>query len=225
MAEARVRPPAPSLVVAGSLWSVSAPDRRAAVDALVPLGLERLHWDTTDGVFARAGGFAPQEAAELAAATGTTAEAHIMAEQPLYEVDAWAEFCDTVIVHAESAGWEHAVARLESRGCRPALAISPGTPASAVPAGLDVLCMSITPGEAGAAFDETVLAKVAELRASAPGRRIGLDGGMRRDLVDRVVAAGATWVVVGGNLFGEGGGERWGDVLQPDASIQPNASL
>lgn len=199
--------------VAGSLWSVPSDRRLAAVTALREAGLTRLHWDASDGVFAAPGGFSASEAAAIASATGTTAEAHIMATEPLREIDAWAEVCDTVAVHAESSGWEKAVDRLERRGCRPALAVALSTSARIIPAEIAVLCMAITPGQAGSAFDERVLAKVAELRAAGPERPIGLDGGVTRAIAPRALAAGADWLVVGTDLFSADGAGRWSDLL------------
>lgn len=199
--------------VAGSLWSVPHEEQLDAARRLQAAGLRRLHWDMTDGRFADAGGFTAAEAAAVVAATGLTGEAHIMAEEPLREVDAWAELCDLVIVHAESDGWQHAVDRISHRGAEPGLAISPATPISIVPAGMTVLCMTVTPGKAGSAFDDRVLAKVADLRAESPGRRIGLDGGVKRHVVERATQAGATWLVVGTDLFTTDGAQRWKDVL------------
>lgn len=203
----------PALTVAGSLWSVPAGGRVDAVAELQGTGLRRLHWDTTDGRFAPEGGFGPEEAARIAAATSTSAEAHLMAQHPTRVVDAWADVCDTVFVHAESEQWQQAVRRLDRRGCRPGLAISPQTSTDVVPDGLAVLVMSVVPGQAGSTFDPGALAKVEQLRARDPGRPIGLDGGVRRDQADAALAAGATWLVVGTDLFSAGGASRWADLL------------
>lgn len=202
------------VVVAGSLWSVPEAERASAVAAA---GVRRLHWDTTDGRFAVAGGFSPDSAAALIDATGTSAEAHIMAEEPLAVVDAWAELCDTVIVHAESDGWRAAVDRIERRGSRPGLALSPQTPAATAPDELVVLCMSIVPGQAGSRFDLGVLSKVTALREAAPDRPVGLDGGVTRAIADTAIAAGATFLTVGTDLFSPGGAERWADLLAAPA--------
>lgn len=198
--------------IAGSLWSVPSDDRRATALRLRDAGLRRLHWDTTDGSFATAGGFTPASASELAAATGLTAEAHVMAHRSAPDVDAWAEFCDLVIVHIESDDWKHALDRIARRGATPGLAVSPQTPAAAVPADVAVLCMSIVPGRAGSAFDEAVLGKIAALRAASPARRLGVDGGVRRQHVDALAAAGADWAVVGTDLVFDTEG-AWADVL------------
>ena len=78
--------------VAGSLWSVAMEERLQAAQRLRAAGLRRLHWDMSDGRFAHPGGFTAPDALALTEATGLAAEAHIMAADPLKEVDAWTEF-------------------------------------------------------------------------------------------------------------------------------------
>lgn len=202
--------------IAGSLWSVAPDDRLDTALRLRDAGLGRLHWDTTDGRFAAAGGFTPDDAAALAAQTGMTAEAHVMAHRSAREVDAWADFCDLVIVHVESDDWKDAVARIERRGVRAGLAVSPQTPATAVPLDLPVLCMSIVPGQAGSTFDERVLAKLSALRDAAPARPLGVDGGVRREHAEALAVAGADWAVVGTDLVFDGTA-AWSDLLRPAA--------
>lgn len=204
--------------VAASLWSVPVAQQLDTATRLRDAGVRRLHWDTTDGRFAAAGGFSPTRAAELAGATGMTAEAHIMAENSAQDVDAWTDFCDLVIVHAESADWRSAVTRIEQRGCQPGLALSMQTASTIVPADMTALCMAIVPGAAGSAFDEDVLEKTAELRASAPTRRIGIDGGVQRRHADRAADAGVSWLVVGTDLV-FGGEEAWADLLRSGTTI------
>jgi ribulose-phosphate 3-epimerase len=203
--------------VAGSLWSVAAEEQLAAAERLRAAGLRRLHWDMSDGRFAGSGGFTASRAQALTEATGLAAEAHIMAEDPLHEIDAWTDFCDLIVIHAESRNWTRAADRIAARGCTPGLAISPQTPATIVPADLAVLCMSIAPGNAGSAFDETVLTKVSALREAAPERRIGLDGGVQRRHVERAERAGANWIVVGTDLFLGDAAHRWADILHLNA--------
>lgn len=210
--------------VAASLWSVPAENQLATALRLRDAGLRRLHWDTTDGRFAAAGGFSPERAAELASAAGMVAEAHIMVEQAAQAVDAWTEFCDLVIVHAESADWHAAVTRVENRGCRAGLALSPQTPASVVPLGMTALCMSIVPGAAGSTFDDTVLRTVAELRSADSTRSIGIDGGVQRRHAEDAADAGASWLVVGTDLV-FGGENAWADLLHSGTTSAADARL
>lgn len=201
------------LDVSGSLWSVAEDLQVEAALRLRTAGLRRLHWDMTDGHFANVGGFTAAEALAITERTGLIAEAHIMAERPVKEVDAWTDFCELIIVHAESNNWKESLDRIAQRGCLPGLAISPNTPVTIVPADIAVLCMSITPGTAGSAFQLSALAKVTSLRETSATRQIGLDGGVQRRHVERAIQAGASWVVVGTDLFTGDGEGRWVDML------------
>ena len=202
--------------IAGSLWSVPAEDRLTTALRLRDAGLRRLHWDTTDGSFAAAGGFPPDSAAELASATGLSAEAHVMAHRAGREVDAWTTFCDLVFVHIESDDWQEALVRIERRGATPGLAVSPQTRAADVPADVAVLCMSIVPGQAGSAFDTAVLHKLTALRRASPDRRLAVDGGVRRLHHDALASAGADWAVVGTDLVFDQE-DAWAEVLAAGA--------
>ncbi|WP_288969768.1 hypothetical protein [uncultured Microbacterium sp.] len=206
--------------IAGSLWSVPAEDRLTTALRLRDAGLRRLHWDTTDGSFAAAGGFPPDSAAELASATGLSAEAHVMAHRAGRDVDAWTTFCDLVFVHIESDDWQEALVRIERRGATPGLAVSPQTRAADVPADVAVLCMSIIPGQAGSAFDTAVLHKLTALRRASPDRRLAVDGGVRRLHHGALASAGADWAVVGTDLVFDQEG-AWAEVLAAgaDASV------
>lgn len=201
------------LEIAGSLWSVAPDEHLDSAKRLKAAGLTRLHWDMTDGRFAAAGGFTARQAREIAAATGLSAEAHIMAERSISEVDEWTEFCDLVIIHAESSDWMPTLDRIRQRGCRAGLAISPLTTVDVVPDDVPVLCMSVIPGRAGTTFDESVLIKVAALRERSHTRTIGIDGGVRRHHAKAAADAGADWVVVGSDLFLDHGERRWSELL------------
>jgi ribulose-phosphate 3-epimerase len=172
-----------------------------------------VHWDYSDGLFAAPGGFAPEHAQEIASATSMSSEVHLMANRTLHLVDAWTELCDRVAIHIESEDWKESISRIEQRGSRPCLAVSPQTPSNEVPDEWDVLVMSIIPGAAGSAFDRASLVKVAELLVANTSRDVGLDGGVTRDVADDAIQAGVSWLVVGTDLFRPGGSQRWGDLL------------
>ena len=210
--------------VAASLWSVPTADHLSTLQRLGESGLEVAHWDLTDGEFAKAGGFSADRARGLSAQVGVRAEAHLMVTRPMDHVDAWTDFCELVVVHAEANDWQDALQRIEARGARPALALSPGTPTSAVTSiELAVLIMSITPGQAGAQFDRSALTTVAELAntgtkthgatatasTTAGARLIGLDGGVTASLGHEAVTAGANWLISGTDLCGSTVPRTW----------------
>lgn len=207
--------------VAASLWSVPKAEQAETLDRLVRRGLRRLHWDRSDGKFAVEGGCAAGRAEELCRTFDVSAEAHLMVMDPVQEVDAWTGFCDLVVVHPERPDWGRAVDRIHQRGCAAGLAVGAQVSLLTLPKTLPVLFMSIPPGRAGAAFDEATLGRIAELRARSPGRRIGVDGGVKRHMVPALIEAGIDWVVVGTDLALGDGDARWADMW--DAAVPPSS--
>lgn len=199
--------------VAGSLWSVPTAMQVSEAIRLEKAGLTRLHWDYSDGVFASAGGFTPEQARDISSATTMSSEVHLMAGQTRHLVDAWTDLCDLVAVHIESDDWVQSVARIQQRGSRPCLAVSPRTPWNVVPDELDVLVMSIVPGTAGSEFDRASLNKVSRLLTANASRNIGIDGGITKEIATDAIEAGAAWLVVGTDLVRPGGSRTWGDLL------------
>ncbi len=196
-----------TLRTAASRWSVPPTDQPAEAERLAAAGVRHLHWDVTDGEFARAGGFDPDTASRLTAAAGVDAEVHLMVSDPLTHVDAWTDLCDLVVVHVEARGWREALHRIERRGARPAVALSPGTPTGTVPSGeLATLVMSVLPGHGGSAFRPSTYDR---LRALAGRRLLGVDGGVDRESGRLSRAAGATWLVSGTALLSSPDPAEW----------------
>lgn len=190
--------------ICGSLWSVP-PDEQAQVLArAAAAGLAWAHWDSTDGQFAAPGGFSSDTAlALLGQVSGLNSEAHLMVNEPLPHIDAWADFCTGIAVPFEIEDPWTALRRIEARGARPALAVSLETPLELIPAGaFDVLVMAITPGQAGSPFSPRAVDRVGTLRARGCHESIGVDGGVGPEQFRALGLAGANWIVSGSSLFG-----------------------
>ncbi|WP_454730260.1 hypothetical protein [Cellulosimicrobium protaetiae] len=197
----------PRTRVAASFWSTPRDRVAAEADRLARAGLRTVHWDHTDGRYAAAGGFTAAEAAAVTADSGLGAEAHLMVEEPLREVDRWTDFCELVVVHAGTRDWRAALDRVRARGARAGVALSPGVEVPEVEPGTDVLVMSITPGLAGSTFQGDALTTVG--RTAGPGHAVGLDGGVTRSIVPQALHAGATWLVSGTDLVASEDPHGW----------------
>ena len=96
-------------------------------------------------------------------------------------------------------------------GCRPGIAICPGTPPEALSEVLDlvdiILVMTVNPGFGGQSFLESQLPKIRTLSRMIEdsGRDIVLavDGGIDPVTAPKVVAAGARMLVAGSAVFGK----------------------
>ncbi len=194
----------------GSLWSVPAGSQRELLAQAVAAGIDAIHWDTTDGIFAAEGGFSAEQARQLLDGLAVESEAHLMLSDPLPRVGSWAGFCALVIVPVEAADPLAAMRAIEAAGSTAALAVSPDTDLGLVPAGdFPVLVMSVRPGQAGAPLDPRTFARVRQLSERGRHSRIGVDGGVAARDLARLSACGADWVVSGTALFGASDQRTW----------------
>ena len=139
-------------------------------------------------------------------------DAHLMIEDP----DRWApQYAEagaaSVTFHFEAAKDPVAIARdLRRLGSRASVALKPDTPADAVIEQLRefdmVLVMTVEPGFGGQAFMPEMLPKLRTLRdaADAQGHDLWLqaDGGVSRDTIADVAAAGCDVFVAGSAVYG-----------------------
>ncbi|WP_413317233.1 hypothetical protein AA0Z99_10815 [Agrococcus sp. 1P02AA] len=198
--------------VAASLWSTHASLVDQEARRLALGGVQRFHWDASDGQLGPAGGFAPSDARRIHAHTGTTGEAHLMTLEPERDLDAWLECCDTIVVHRTAPGWLEAVERIEAAGRRAAVAVEHDRDLEGLDRSLGVLVMSVRPGHAGSGFDLAALDRV-RAAANAGHRSIGVDGSVTPELGWALVDAGADWLVSGGSLTGAASPAEWLDRL------------
>lgn len=105
---------------------------------------------------------------------------------------------------------DRTIGLIREQGCRPGLALNPGTALDCLDYTLDkldfVLVMSVNPGFGGQAFIPHTLEKIRELRARiAPLHRdirIEVDGGIKANNIRSVAEAGADTFVAGSAIFG-----------------------
>ena len=139
-------------------------------------------------------------------------DVHLMIE----DADRWApEYAAagaaSVTFHAEATQAPVRLAReLRSRGVRAGIALRPASPIEPL---LDllpefdmVLVMTVEPGFGGQSFIEGMLPKIrrarAVLDASGGDTWIQVDGGVARDTIGRIAAAGANVFVAGSAVYG-----------------------
>jgi ribulose-phosphate 3-epimerase len=141
-------------------------------------------------------------------------DVHLMVANPdAYLADYVAAGAAILTVHAEVLPHLHrTIAAIKALGAQAGVAINPSTPVSAldeVIGDLDVvLVMSVNPGFSGQRFIPQTLDKIARVRrlldARSGAAQIEVDGGVDITNIRSVVAAGATVVVAGHAVFGDG---------------------
>jgi ribulose-phosphate 3-epimerase len=181
--------------------------------ALEKAGVDRIQWDVMDGQFVPNLTFGPDLIGSVRDLVTVPFEAHLMVLTPEAMVDRYvAAGCEIVIVHAESTTHLHrtlgAVAEL---GARPAVALNPSTPVTAVEHVLDlvdmVLVMTVNPGFGGQPYLASMEPKLRQLRVLLDERGLDLDvevdGGIAPSTVAGAAAAGANVLVAGSSLFAD----------------------
>jgi ribulose-phosphate 3-epimerase len=183
----------------------------AEVAALEAAGVDRIQWDVMDGRFVPNLTFGPDVIAACRPHASVLFEAHLMVEDPDDLAARYVEAgCDLLIVHAEACRHLHrTLGHIRELGARPAVALNPSTPASAVEHVLDlvelVLVMTVNPGFGGQAYIATMEPKVAAIRRLVLERGhdvdIEVDGGIGPSTIQAAAAAGANVLVAGSALY------------------------
>jgi ribulose-phosphate 3-epimerase len=177
-------------------------------------GADSIQVDVMDGHFVANLALGPQVCAAVAAHTTLPVEAHLMVEQPLQFLQAFADAGATHLIgHIEAIPDPAAfAARVRALGKRPGFAINPETPPDRLVPYLDtadlIVVMGIHPGAGGQTFMPSTLDTLRRLRVARTGAspRLQLDGGVNRDTVRQIAQAGADAVIGGSFVFRHAGG-------------------
>jgi ribulose-phosphate 3-epimerase len=180
-------------------------------------GIGVAHVDVMDGVFTPVMTVGPPFVKALR--TPLMKDVHLMIRDPLSTLaDYVAAGADMITVHQESCTHIHRVLQAlgtMTHAADPALgivrgvALNPGTPLEAVEPLLPemdmLLLLAVNPGWGGQKFIAATFDRMARAKAmiAASGRSIvlGVDGGVTRQNVAAIVAAGAELVVTGSAVF------------------------
>ena len=175
-------------------------------------GADGIHVDIMDGRFVPPLTFGPMIVEAIRGRTSLPLDIHMMVMEPQKFIDEMAEAgADVMTVHAESPiQLDQAVRQVKDAGMGAGVAINPDTPASAIDHVLPeldmVLVMTVNPGYAGQAFIESVVPKIAQVRAAIDERglaaEIEVDGGIGPATAGLAAAAGADALVAGSVVYG-----------------------
>lgn len=174
-------------------------------------GADFIHVDVMDGHFVPNITVGPPVVASLKRIARVPLDVHLMISEPDRYIEAFAGAgAGMISVHVEATVHLHrTISYIHSFGLKAGVALNPSTPVvtlEEIACDADyVLVMSVNPGFGGQTFIPRSESKVRAVRAlldhAGSQAAIEIDGGVDKDTVGRVVAAGAEILVAGSAVF------------------------
>ena len=200
-----------SLLIAPSILSADFAVLGEAVAAVERGGADLIHVDVMDGHFVPNITIGPPVVRSIKRVAHVPLDVHLMITDPDRYIEAFVEAGAAMIsVHVEVLPHLHrTVHAIQALGAKAGVVLNPSTPVVAleqIAGDVDfVLVMSVNPGFGGQAFIPRSESKVKEVRAlldrTANPAPVEIDGGIDRQNVGCVVAAGARIIVAGSAVF------------------------
>jgi ribulose-phosphate 3-epimerase len=196
--------------LAPSILNADFGDLRQAVAAIHDYA-DVIHLDVMDGNFVPNITFGPLVVAAIRRLTDLPLDVHLMIAQPAEYVEDFIEAgADWVSFHAEvTRHLGEILGHIHKLEKKAGVVLNPQTPPSKIYDVLDlvdyVLVMTVIPGFGGQKMMPEALGKVGEIKAEAMRQRVGIevevDGGVKTENLEAVLASGADIIVVGSSIF------------------------
>jgi ribulose-phosphate 3-epimerase len=198
--------------IAPSILSADFSRLGQQIEAIERGGAAIVHVDVMDGHFVPNITVGMPVVKAVAAASKLPIDSHLMISDPGRYAEQFVKAgAKMVSVHVEADAHLHrTLMSIKAAGAQAGVVINPATPLIALEEALSfadyVLVMSVNPGFGGQKFIPGVLDKVRRLRSMIDGRRLNvrieIDGGINRNNIGEVIAAGAEIIVAGSAIFG-----------------------
>jgi ribulose-phosphate 3-epimerase len=205
-----------AIILSASILSANFAALGEQISAAQTGGVDWIHVDVMDGAFVPQITMGPFIVETCHAATDLPIDVHLMVEKPERHLEAFAQAgAAHLTVHVETCPHlYHTLQIIRSLGCRPGVALNPGTPASSLSEVLHlvdlVLVMTVNPGASGQRFIPETVTKILTISKMLTKinsqARIEVDGGTSSETLPLTYGAGARVFVAATSIFKYPGG-------------------
>src|SRR3989344_1472360 len=170
--------------------------------------VDRVHLDIGDGDFIPTKTVSGYEQL-IKMETKVMFDVHLMVSKPEDQMYFWYKTkADRFLIHAETDhGHKDLIAQIHSNNRKVGLVLNPETQVEKIAEMIDdidfVQFMTVHPGNYGGEFVESVVDKILDFHGRYPGVQIMVDGAIHSETARRVIAVGASILVVGTHVLNE----------------------
>jgi ribulose-phosphate 3-epimerase len=215
--------------IAPSILSANFLKLGEEIKAAEAVGADLLHIDIMDGHFVPNITIGPFIVEAIRSVTSLPLDVHLMIEEPdRYLTDFIKAGADYLTVHYETSVHLHrTVQRIKESGVKAGVSLNPATPVWSLDhilRDIDVaLLMSVNPGFGGQEFIPQAINKITTLKKLIREKEVStcieVDGGIKLNNAQDVIAAGADILVMGSAFFNS---KDYGEVIEQFRKITAN---
>ncbi len=199
------------MIISASILSADFANLSEQIHAAESAGVDWIHIDVMDGSFVPNITMGPFIVETCRRITSLPLDVHLMIDNPDRHLEAFAEAGATnLTVHIENNSHIYRTLQtIRSLGCKPSVALNPGTPVNRIEAIISmidmVLVMTVNPGFSGQEYIPEMVPKIRQTRelldTHGSSARLEVDGGITEITLPEVERAGANTIVAATAIF------------------------